>query len=63
MKFTPHTRDVSQSLLYSPLHALSSATRDEEQAVSIQREGPVKPNVYDTLPAAIESEQPAAYRQ
>jgi hypothetical protein len=40
--------------------AVCAATRDDEQAVSMAREGPLSPKAYDSLPAATERLTPTA---
>jgi hypothetical protein len=40
--------------------AVCAATREEEQAVSMAREGPFRPNAYDRRPAATDRLTPAA---
>jgi hypothetical protein len=40
--------------------AVCAATREDEQAVSMAREGPFSPKAYDSLPAATDRLTPAA---
>ena len=51
MVLTPAATAMLASRLSRPLCARWPATRDEEQAVSVLTQGPVSPNVYDTLAA------------
>ena len=45
MAFTPAARLVAHSRSLSAAHAKCAATREEEQAVSVDTQGPVKPHV------------------
>ena len=45
--FVPPTRDSCESPLCIHLLAKCKATREEEQAVSVQTQGPVKPKLYE----------------
>ena len=49
---TPPATAASVSLESKLWQARCTATNDEEQAVSIDIAGPLKPKVYDNLPAA-----------
>ena len=49
----PPTTPISNSLFFKPEHATCKADIDEEHAVSMARQGPSKPNVYEIRPQAV----------
>ena len=60
--FTPPTSAYSQALLCNERHAISSATRLAEQAVSTLKLGPSSPNTYEKrLDTSAEWEPVAVY--
>jgi hypothetical protein len=62
MSLIPQTREFEHDPPSEVIerHALCSATREELQAVSRAREGPVKLNANEILPAATDEADPVA---
>lgn len=53
MRLTPAARAAVASPASKPRCAMCAATSDDEQAVSVLMQGPMRPNRYDSLQASL----------